>query len=161
MFKHIMVAIDGSPYSQQALPTVIEVARKFQSDVLVLHVCEHDRGRAVVYSNESPAQATQLVGNAVRLISMAGITAEGRLNDVAAGHVAKSIVETASINNVDLIVMGSRGLSDVQGMLLGSVTHQVIKMANIPVLVDRTRRVKEPVAETAPHETRQTTLVSS
>jgi hypothetical protein len=35
MFKHILVAIDGSTYSQQALPTAIEVARKFNSDVLV------------------------------------------------------------------------------------------------------------------------------
>ena len=46
MFKHILVAIDRSTYSQKALPTAIEVAQKFDGDVFVLHVSEHDRGRA-------------------------------------------------------------------------------------------------------------------
>jgi nucleotide-binding universal stress UspA family protein len=161
MFKHILVAVDGSTYSQQALPTAIEVAHKFSSDVLVEHVCEHDRGRAVVYSSESPADATRLVGNAVKLILDAGVTAKGHVSEVAAGHVAKAIVETAHANNIDLIVMGSRGLSDVQGLLLGSVTHKVIQMANIPVLVDRTRGVKELSREAAPEAARMAELVTS
>jgi Universal stress protein UspA and related nucleotide-binding proteins len=160
MFKHVLVAVDGSTYSQQALPTAIEVARKFNSDILVVHVSEHDRGRAVAYSLESPADATRLVGDAVKLIRDAGITASGHLSDVAAGHVAKAIVETANANNIDLIVMGSRGLSDVQGLLLGSVTHKVIQMANIPVLVDRTRGVKELSPEAAPEATRKAALVT-
>jgi nucleotide-binding universal stress UspA family protein len=160
MFKHILVAIDGSAYSQQAIPTAIEVARKFGSEVLVLHVSEHDRGRAVVYSLESPADATRLVGDAVRVIRETGITARGELRDVAAGHVAKAIVETATANHVDLIVMGSRGLSDVQGLLLGSVTHKVIQIANIPVLVERTRGVKELSAVAARQTTRATAFVA-
>jgi nucleotide-binding universal stress UspA family protein len=144
MFKKILVAIDGSIYSQQALPTAIEVAQKFGSDVLVLHVKEHDRGRATVYSMESPAEATRLVGDAVRMVRNASVTAKGQLCDVAAGHVAKAIVENANTNAVDLIVMGSRGLSDVQGLFLGSVTHKVMQLADIPVLVDRGFvRVKE------------------
>ncbi len=143
MFKHILVAIDGSTYSQQALPTAIAIARKFGSDAVVLHVSEHDRGRAVVYSLESPADATRLVYDAVKTVRDAGITATGELRDMAAGHVAKAIVETATAHNIDLIVMGSRGLSDVQGLLLGSVTHKVIQMAQVPVLVDRTPGVKE------------------
>jgi nucleotide-binding universal stress UspA family protein len=137
MFKHILVAIDGSTYSQEALPTAIEMAQKFGSDVNVLHVSEHDRGRAAVYSLETPADATRLVGDAVKMFRDAGITAKGELRDAAAGHVAKAIVETAGANAVDLIVMGSRGLSDVQGMLLGSVTHKVMQLSEVPVLVDR------------------------
>jgi nucleotide-binding universal stress UspA family protein len=160
MFKHILVAVDGSTYSQQALPTAIEVARKFNSDVLVEHVSEHDRGRAVVFSSESSADATRLVGNAVKLIRDAGITVKGHLSDVGAGHVAKAIVETANTNHIDLIVMGSRGLSDVEGLLLGSVTHKVIQMANVPVLVDRTRAVKETSAEAAPEAIRKAALVT-
>jgi nucleotide-binding universal stress UspA family protein len=150
MFEHILLALDGSPYSQQALPTAIEVARKFTSDILVLHASEHDRGRAVVYSLETPAEATRLVGDAVKIIRDAGITAKGELRDVAAGHVAKAIVETAAANSIDLIVMGSRGLSDIQGLLLGSVTHKVMQTARIHVLVDGTRGVRELSAEVAP-----------
>ncbi len=160
MFKHILVAVDGSTYSQQALPTAIEVAKKFGSDVFVLHVSEHDRGRAVAYSLETPADATRLVGHAVKVIRDAGITAKGELRDMAAGHVAKAIIETATANHIDLIVMGSRGLSDVQGLLLGSVTHKVIQMANIPVLVDRTIGVKEFSTEAATEKARNPVLAA-
>lgn len=137
MFKHILVAIDGSEYSQRALPSAIEVARKFESDVFVLHVSEHDRGRAVAYSIESPADATRIVGDAVKSLTNSGISAKGAVHDVAAGHVAKNIVETAAQVGADLIVMGSRGLSDVQGVLLGSVTHKTMQLAQTAVLVVR------------------------
>ena len=137
MFKKILVAIDGSDYSQEVLPTALEVARKFGSAAFVLHVAEHDRGRAAAYSTETSAEATALVAAAVKFIREAGVTVMGEVHDVGAGHVAKDIVETAAAGGVDLIVMGSRGLSDVQGILLGSVTHKVMQLAHVPVLVVR------------------------
>ena len=137
MFKHILVALDGSEHSRRAVPSAIEVARRFGSDIFVLHVCEHDRGHTVVYSVETSAEATRLVGDAVEIIERAGIQARGAVNDVAAGHIAKNIVETAGQVGADLIVMGSRGLSDVQGMLLGSVTHKTIQISPTAVLVAR------------------------
>lgn len=137
MFKRILVAIDGSACSQLALPAAIEVAKKFNSEIFILHASEHDRGRATVYSLETPADATILVAEAVKMARGAGITAKGELKDVAAGHVAKAIVETVEANGVDLIVMGSRGLSEIQGLMLGSVTHKVMQNAEVPVLVVR------------------------
>jgi nucleotide-binding universal stress UspA family protein len=134
MFKHILVAIDDSS-DWQALPAAIEVATKFNSEIIVLHVSEHDRGRAVVYSLETPAGATALVGDAVKRLRDRGLDAKGQVRDVAAGHVAKAIVETAAANGVDLIVMGSRGLSDLQALMLGSVSHEVMHAAATPVLV--------------------------
>jgi nucleotide-binding universal stress UspA family protein len=142
MFNRILVAIDGSSYWQEALPATVEIAKRFDGEVLVLHASEHDRGRAVVYSLETPAAATAMVAGAVKKLQDVGLTAKGQLVDVAAGHVAKAIVETAKANGSDLIVMGSRGLSDVQGILLGSVTHKVIQAAAIPVLVIRTSTAK-------------------
>lgn len=149
MFKHVLVALDGSVYSRAAMPTAIEVAKKFGASVFVLHVAEHDHGRAAVFSMESPAEATKLVAEAVKTADEAGIAAKGEVFDVAAGHVAKAIIEIAGDNEVDLIVMGSRGLSDVQGLLLGSVTHKVIQLARVAVLVARgpipvTERQEEP-----------------
>lgn len=137
MYRHVLVALDGSAYSDVALPAAIELTKKFGADLFVLHVAEHDRGRAVVYSLETPADATKLVGDAVKAARDAGVAAKGELRDVAAGHVAKAIVETADANEVDIIVMGSRGLSDIQGLLLGSVTHKVIQLAHVAVLVTR------------------------
>jgi nucleotide-binding universal stress UspA family protein len=144
MFKHILVAIDGSSYTEQALPTAIEVARQFESSLFVLHVAEHDRGRAAAYSIESPAEATMLVAKAIKQAKEAGLTAKGELKDKAAGHVAAAIAETVAENGIDLIVMGSRGLSDAQGFLVGSVTHRVMQIVDVPVLV-----VRKPVGVAA------------
>jgi nucleotide-binding universal stress UspA family protein len=146
MFKKILVALDGSDYSREALPTAIEMAKKFGSQLNVLHVAEHDRGRAAAFSTESPAEATRLVAESVKKAKDAGLSAKGELLDRAAGHVAEAIAATAAANSIDLIVMGSRGLSDAQGFLLGSVTHRVMQLVDVPVLVARTPRGSRPAA---------------
>ena len=137
MFKNILLAIDGSPYSRAAVPAAIEIARKFESTVFVIHVVEHDRGRAAAYSVESPADATRLVADAVSQLRTAGLSAHGELVDRAVGHAPAAIVEGAAAHGVDLIVMGSRGVSDAMGVLAGSVTHKVMQLTDIPVLVTR------------------------
>jgi len=152
MFNRILVAVDGSEYSRLVIPTALGVARKFHSEVFVLHVSEHDRGRAAVYSTETPAEATRLVADAVKAFTDQGVPASGEVHDVAAGHIAKNIVDTAAVLRSELIVMGSRGLSDVQGILLGSVTHKVMQLAQIAVLVAKGPipvKVKEPELEAA------------
>lgn len=137
MFKHILVALDASEGSEQALATAIEIAGKFEADLFVLHVAEHDRGRAAAYSIESPAEATRLVSDAVEAARMSGLSVHGELVDKAAGHVPQAIQEAAAARDIDLIVMGSRGLSDGLGFLVGSVTHKVMQKVAIPVLVTR------------------------
>ena len=67
----------------------------------------------------------------------AGITAKGELRDVAAGHVAKAIVETASDRGIDLIVMGSHGRRGFARMFMGSVAEGVLRASSVPVLVVR------------------------
>lgn len=150
MFKRILLAFDGSDHSRQALPAAIEIAKEFDGFVFVLHVLEHDRGRSVVFAMESPAEGAKLVYDAVATLRAAGVTAGGEVHDVAAGHVAKDIVETARAKESDLIVMGSRGLSDVQGLLLGSVTHKVMQLSHAAVLVTRSpEKVEEKQAAPA------------
>ena len=143
MFKRILVAVDQSEYSRHAVPAAIEMAKKFGAEVFVLHVHEHDLGRAAAYPVESNDQAAELVAEAVTSIRATGVTAEGEVRVAFMGHVGEEIVETAAIRDADLIVMGSRGLSDVAGLFLGSVTHTVIRLAKVPVLVDRTAPLVE------------------
>ncbi|OPX38427.1 MAG: hypothetical protein B1H13_11325 [Desulfobacteraceae bacterium 4484_190.3] len=53
------------------------------------------------------------------------------------GSPGNMIAEAARIENCDMIIMGSRGRSDFEGLLLGSVTHRVLQAAECPVLVVR------------------------
>jgi nucleotide-binding universal stress UspA family protein len=53
------------------------------------------------------------------------------------GRAARVILELASAEGADVIVLGSRGLSDLAGLVLGSVTHKVLHLAHCPVLVVR------------------------
>jgi nucleotide-binding universal stress UspA family protein len=150
MFDRILIAVDGSPYSEPAVSAAVEMATKFNSQAFVLHVREHDRGRAGAFPMETPQDALDLVSNTVKTLRAAGVTATGDVHGAVAGYAAKEIVDTAKGQAADLIVMGSRGLSDIAGLFVGSVTHKVLQLARIPVLVVRPPEVPvekpEPVA---------------
>jgi nucleotide-binding universal stress UspA family protein len=152
VFEQILVAIDGSPRSRATLPAAIALAGQFDSEILVLHVSEHEGGRAAVYSLETHARATIMVADAVKMLGDLGRVARGLVRDVAAGHVAKAIVEVAEANGVDLIVIGSRAMSEVQGLLLGSENQDVTGAAGIPLLV---------IGPTAPESARHRRRLSS
>lgn len=137
MFKRILVAVDGSPYSGFAVPDPIAIAKCFGSEIFVLHVHERESGRAGAFPLETREEADTLVATAIKTVQAAGITARGEVQHAIAGHAAKHIVDTAREWDCDLIVMGSRGLSDIAGLMLGSVTHKVLQLAELPVFVAR------------------------
>jgi nucleotide-binding universal stress UspA family protein len=137
MFKKILVAVDGSPFSQYAIPDAIALATCFKSEIVVLHVHEREVGRAGAFPLETLEEAGHLVAGSVQIIRKAGIPVTGEVQRATTGHVAKQIVDTAKADDCDLIVMGSRGLSDMAGLMLGSVTHKVLQLAHVPVFVAR------------------------
>jgi nucleotide-binding universal stress UspA family protein len=147
MFDRILIAVDGSPYSAPAVSTAVEIAIKFHSQVFVLHIREHERGRAGAFEIETPQDAIELVADTVKSFQAAGVTVTGKVHGAFAGHAAREIVDAARTQGSDLIIMGSRGLSDIAGLFIGSVTHKVLQLAHIPVLV-----VRPPEAAVAPPE---------
>jgi nucleotide-binding universal stress UspA family protein len=137
MIDKILLAIDGSDYSERAVPVAAEMARKFGSEILVFHVRATAVGRAVVYDLETPDEASALVDRITRWLKDEGVSARGEVVNTFHGREAREILETAKAEGFDLIVMGSRGLGDLAGLLLGSVTHKVLHLADRPVLVVR------------------------
>jgi len=137
MFERILLAVDGSEPSTRAARLAGELGSKLGSEVVVFHVREKMTGRSGAYDLELSEDAAALVDDAVAELKDAGVSARGELLRGIAGHSAKLIVEAAKAEDAELIVMGSRGLIEFGGMFLGSVTHKVLHLGEIPVLVVR------------------------
>lgn len=137
MFKTIALAVDGSDHARRAVPVAAELAKLAGGKVIVLHVREHDLQRGEQWENESADAAQAVVKGAMDEVTKAGASAEGDVIRTATGKVAEALVDSAKDHNADTIVLGSRGLNDFAGLVLGSVTHKVIHLSDKPVVVVR------------------------
>lgn len=135
--KQILVATDGSENGRYALEEAVELAASAGAGLTVVYV-RHAPLPLLgepVYQRSLSAElrhANETVAVAKGLARTAGIEAEG---EVLEGDPAKRILELARLRDVDLIVVGSRGLGPLAGTLLGSVSLDVLHHADRPVLV--------------------------
>jgi nucleotide-binding universal stress UspA family protein len=139
MFNRIVLGIDGSDHAAKATEVTAELAKALGSEVLVLHVLERiaaSKG-APATDVELPRDATGLVEEAAARLKKEGIKTNERVVTAPSGRVVPEILAAAEEASADLIVVGSRGLSDFTGLLVGSVSHKLIQHASCPVLVVR------------------------
>jgi nucleotide-binding universal stress UspA family protein len=137
MFKNIALAIDGSDHAHKAIPLAAELARLANGKVIVLHVREHDLNRGQVWELETEEAANEVVKKAIAEVEKNDAPAEGVVIRTVHGTVAQALVDSAREHGTDAIVMGSRGLTDIAGMVLGSVSHKVIHLSDKPVVIAR------------------------
>lgn len=145
MFKRILVPIDGSAGSREALGLAAAIAAACSSRITVLHVVEpKPRGLLLTDSATWSAIYThafidRLVEKGNAVLSAADDFLQEEPVDVKfslkMGSPADVICETAGKEKFDLVVMGSRGMSDFKGTLLGSVSHDVLRKSPVPVLL--------------------------
>lgn len=144
MFKHIIVPVDGSSTSGQAIARAIEMAQAFKSQVTVVCVIDafaftgvgSDLAYGQVeYLEAATAEAKLAVSNAKASFAAAGVDATGAVLEGQA--VYKSILDAASASDVDLIVMGSHGRKGLEKLVLGSVAAQVLSHTHLPVMIVR------------------------
>jgi nucleotide-binding universal stress UspA family protein len=122
MLEKILLAVDESEHARKAVPAAIELARAGGGTVHVLHVRELLYARATVVG-DTPEEAKQLVAGVVEELKQAGMKAEGTVR-TATGGPAHAILEQARDLDATMIVLGSRGLGLLGGLLLGSVAHR-------------------------------------
>ena len=117
MFRRILVPYDGSKGGERALYKAIELAKLCSAELILL----------TIYRHHSLLEAS---------FSMVRPETPGNMDDIMRGH-ASDVSDYAKrlAVEVDLIVMGSRGLGSIEGYLLGSVSHKVTGLANCPVMV--------------------------
>jgi len=133
MFERILLAVDGSEHSKKAAAAAAEIALGSSGEVHVLHV--HEVGMFAPLESSIESQA--LVDGVVEELLGAGVKAVGDAVAARTGSAAATVLDGARTFGSDLIDMGTRGLSDFSGLLLGSVAHKVIHHADCPVLVTR------------------------
>lgn len=138
MFGTIVLGIDESQHAAGAADNARELAKATGDSVVVVHVetvMNYGRGGAMV--TEEPEEAHHLVEAQLAALREAGVTATGKVYRATEDHVARVLLEAATEAGAGLIVVGTRGRSDAASMLLGSVAHDIIHKAEIPVLVVR------------------------
>jgi nucleotide-binding universal stress UspA family protein len=137
MFERILLAIDGSPESSKTLPVALDVATRYGSSVTVVHVREYERYEGADVDMGPPIPAEELVERTVEMFREAGVQARPEIRRVSSGKTPEQIVEVARESDCNLIVMGTRGMSEWKSLLLGGVANKVIHHAHCPVLLVR------------------------
>jgi nucleotide-binding universal stress UspA family protein len=138
MYERVLVAIDRSEISKRALAAARDLASLSNGEVWVLHLREQEViPRMGLVADESPDEAHLWVESAVDELRTAGVKATGEVRNAIYGQAAREIVADARLHDVGVIVMGSRGRSDLTGLFLGSTAHKVIHLTDRPVLVIR------------------------
>ncbi|MDW7710434.1 MAG: universal stress protein [Deferrisomatales bacterium] len=138
-FQKILLAVDGSPSARVASHRAAALARFCGASVLLFHC----RRSVPEYLGEPyyhrlldrlAAQVEELLAPYRLLLEESGVPFEER---VLEGDPARHACEVARLEGCDLIVLGTRGLSDLEGLFLGSVAHKVLVAAPCPVLAVR------------------------
>jgi nucleotide-binding universal stress UspA family protein len=139
LFSRILVAVDGSESAKKAFEKSIYLAQRCDSKLDVIHVVLDS-----TYGGDSATTfdlIDELKEKGKKLLEQCKNRAESNNVSVETflklGDYAQVIIDTASENNYDLIVMGSRGLSVFKELLLGSVSFKVMHHAKCPVMVVR------------------------
>jgi nucleotide-binding universal stress UspA family protein len=138
MNNKLLVAIDHSEASERVLGAAKELGSQLGAEVFVLHLRERElMGRTGVLATEERDEAKEQVDHAIAELRDAGLSAEGAVLNTIYGHAAREIVEQAKEHDAGVIVMGSRGHSELESLIVGSTVHKVLHLADRPVLVIR------------------------
>jgi nucleotide-binding universal stress UspA family protein len=137
MIKRIVLALDGSPEADYALPITQELALATGAAVTVVHVREMMLVPVVggVPRRIDATEVEERVAEDVATLVNAGVDAELRIvASTYAGGPAHDINAVAEEVEAGLIVVGTRGFGVIKGMLVGSVAHRLPYVAKCPVL---------------------------
>lgn len=145
MYKKILVCTDGSQISDIAVSEGVQLAKQLGSEVVVFHVVPEVPQLITPYTDwsgdayktiteEMQKGGEEVLKNVAESYADRGITVQTKL---ARGNVSYEICREAGEGGYDLVVMSSRGLGEIKGYLMGSVSNRVVKHAPCSVLVVR------------------------
>ncbi len=134
--KKILVGFDGSEGSEQALNRAISLIDEY-GELILLGVIPSPSDKTFVDDNIYKVlkeKANNLISDAIEDLGHQSFQITGMVEE---GDPAARIIDVSNKLNVDLIVLGSRGTSELGQFLLGSVANKVVQYAHKPVMVVR------------------------
>jgi nucleotide-binding universal stress UspA family protein len=148
-FNRILLATDGSEQADAAVAVTASFARASGAAVRVVHIWNLEvHHRHGVWDVETRSEALKLIAEAVNRLRAFGIEANGEVGWADNSHVASAVAEVARRFDADLVVVGSRGLSDWQSLVRHGVSHGVLCAVDCPVLIVRSKSAPDVSAPT-------------
>lgn len=137
MYNRILLAVDGSDHSVRAANEAVKLAAgSVASQVTIVFVADYDNAKNEVLHSGSSLELDLQRKKKLQPVeeTMAAENIPYKV-EILHGTPGPAIVEYANKEKFDILVIGSRGLNSLQEMVLGSVSHKVVKRANCPVLI--------------------------
>jgi nucleotide-binding universal stress UspA family protein len=155
MYRRIIVPIDGSRTSQEALAAALRMAKESQGCIRLMHVVEElayltgydqfggSSGDLIKVMRET---GSKVLADGTAMAQAEGVPCDSALHDNFGERLPEVVADEARRWKADLIVVGTHGRRGVGRILLGSGAEQIIRMAPVPVLVIRSEAQQPPPA---------------
>ncbi|MFP8952638.1 universal stress protein [Natrialbaceae archaeon A-arb3/5] len=137
MYQDLLLATDGGEGARRATDHAIELAARLDATLHVLSVSEegpHSTERQDELRHDPESEAATAVEEAERAAAADGVSVTTTIRH---GVPQEEIVEMATANGMDMIVMGTVGRSGLDALIVGSVAEEVVKNAPVPVVTVR------------------------
>jgi nucleotide-binding universal stress UspA family protein len=135
-FKKVLIGYDGSTQADKATETALALAQSLDAKVLLFAVARPPEPATMVEVDAMLDDAREHYELQFKKIVQRAKDLEIELDtDIAVGHPVEQIVHRAEVDHVDLIVLGRRGKSRFEKMLVGSTAEKVLRYAHCPVMV--------------------------
>jgi len=134
--KRILVPVDGSESSDRAIDQGISMAEACGAKIDFLYVANINQLAINACLSDAILEAVTKAGNVILDRALEKVPKEIKAEAFSeTGSPAVAILDFATAEDTDMIIMGSRGLGVVKGVLLGSVSQYIVEQAKCPVLV--------------------------
>jgi len=137
MYKHILLASDGSENAVRAAREAVKMASyNKESMINVVYVIDMEKSKYdVLHSNSNEELDIERRKKNSKVIQFLNDANVNYKTTILRGQPGPQIVKYANEQKVDVVVIGSRGLNTLQEMVLGSVSHKVMKRVHCPALI--------------------------
>ena len=137
-FRRLLVGFDGSPHAEKAAEVAMELAECLDAEVLLFTVARLPEPATIVEVDAVLDDAREHYTAAFqKLTARAKDHGLDMKTEIAVGHPAQQIIRRAEAGGIDLVLLGHRGTSMFEQVILGSISERVLKYAHCPVMIVR------------------------